>query len=85
MKEGRQLTGICLSLLEEFIIGQIIVVCKGADTGALPFTLHNNLSTGCCSYPQGVGVIHRLWKTDAGVLRTTAGTYILPNKKYTLK
>lgn len=34
---------------------------------------------------RGVGVIHRLAESDAGVLNYTVGTYILPQKKFTLK
>jgi hypothetical protein len=64
----------------------IIDVCvKGAEIGALPLSfykvIHNLIHRVC----RGVGVIHRLWKTDAGVLNLTAYIHILPHKKYTLK
>jgi hypothetical protein len=71
--------------LEEFIIGQIIVVCKGARSGARPCFFYKVIHRLIHRLCRGVGVIHRLWKTDAGVLNLTAYTYILPRKKYTLK
>jgi hypothetical protein len=59
MKQGRQTALDCLSLLEEFIIGQIIVVCKGARSGARP-----------CFFIKVIHkVIHRLWTVGNAVGR----------------
>jgi len=85
MKQGRQMSLDCLSLLEEFIIGQIIVVCKGAERRALPLYFYKVIHRLIHRLCRGAGVIHRLWKTDAGVLNLTAYIHILPRKKYTLK
>jgi hypothetical protein len=61
-----------------------MVICIPAESRALPFTLHNTYPQGYQVIHRGVGVIHSLWKTDAGVLRTTAALHILPHKKYTV-
>ena len=73
MQQGGQIGLECLTVEEMFIIGQMIRECVGAESGAVPLTLHNNLSTGLTSYPQGVGVCITCGKPFPQVLRTTAG------------
>ena len=64
---------------------QISVMCKGAEGRARPLFFYKLIHR----------VIHRLWtvgnavgrgaKRDPRVLSSTAGTYILPQKKFALK
>ena len=82
---GGQIGLECLSLWREFINGQMFIKCIPAESRALPFTLHNNLSTGLTSYPQGVGVTSQAKNDHPRVLSLTAGIHILPHKKFALK
>jgi hypothetical protein len=85
MQQGGQIGLECLTVEEMFIIGQMIRECIPAESRAVPL---------CCNKVIH-RVIHRLWtvgnavgrvgKRDPQVLNTTAGTYILPQKKFALK
>ena len=76
---------ICLSLSEEFIIGQIRVICRSAERRASHLFFYKVIHR----------VIHRLWtvgnavgrgaKGHPQVLNTTADIHILPQKKFALK
>jgi hypothetical protein len=71
-------------LKRDLFIGDSIRV-RGARSRALPLILNKVIHRLIHRVWRGWGVIHRGKKSDAGVLSLTAGTYILPKKKYTLK
>jgi hypothetical protein len=82
---GRQIGRNCLPVDEMFINGQMLLDCLGAESRALPLTLHNTYPQ---SYPQPVDSWQRgrAWrKTDPRVLSSAPSTYILPQKKFALK
>jgi hypothetical protein len=82
---GGQIGRNCLTVEQMFINGQIVMRCLPAESGALPLFGNKVIHR----------VIHSLWtvgnavgrgeKTDPRVLSLTAGTYILPQKKFALK
>jgi hypothetical protein len=71
-------------LKRDLFIGDSIRV-RGARSRALPLILNKVIHRLIHRLCKGWGVIHRGRKRHPRVLSLTAGTYILPKKKYTLK
>jgi hypothetical protein len=70
---GGQIGRNCLTVEEMFINGQIIRECLGAESGALPFTLHNVRQRGLTSYQGGQGLTSLVINGHPRVLSLTAG------------
>lgn len=78
---GGQIGRNCLTVEEMFINGQILMRCLPAESGALPFTLHNVRQRGLTSYPQGGGAVHNLWKTRPAGVKFDGGVIHTPSQK----
>jgi hypothetical protein len=75
----------CLSLWEEFIIGQNRLMCRPAEDRALPLSFYKVIHRVIHRLCRGVGGYPQPAKPFPQVLSSDTTTYILPNKKYTLK
>ena len=82
---GRQIALECLTVEERFIIRQVIRECIGAESGAVPLLSHKVIHRVIHSLWTVGNAVGRVGKRDPRVLRTTAGYYILPQKKFALK